>query len=172
MTGKAYSHRRSARTRSLERFPCDGTCRHTGSTYRMVPSGPPVCVASRMHRLWPVTQHRPGTLLLYRVLAHHPAPPAPGVCPLRSAVCLADSHDLHSKPSMPTVSGTATGFSTGLDPLPLPSATAGRHLLVQVSGQTYTGTATRTPHDQRPPKRDRHRRDYPCALTPIPFTNA
>src|ERR1043165_2761151 len=136
----------------------------------MVPSGPSVCIAGRMLYLRPFTRHRPGALLLYRVLVHYPPAPAAGVYPLRSAVRLAGSHDLYSEPSMPTVSGTAAGVSAGLDPLSLCFAIARGHMLVQVPGQTYTGTATRQPHDQRPAKRDRRRRDYPCALTPGPLT--
>src|SRR6185295_11128815 len=136
----------------------------------MVPSGPSVCIAGRMLCLRPFTQHRPGALLLYRVLAHHTPTPATGVCPLRSAVCLAGSHDLYSQPSLPTVSGAAARVSARLDPLPVSFAIARGHMLVQVPRQTYTGTATRPPHDQRPAKRDRRRRDYPCALTPDPFT--
>jgi hypothetical protein len=97
---------------------------------------------------------------------------AASLCPLRPAVCLASGHGLYTGPSLPRLSATAAGFPTGLDPLPLSSAIAGSHLLVQVSRQTYTGTATRAPHDQRPAMRDRRRHNYPCALTPGPFTRA
>src|SRR4029079_773531 len=136
----------------------------------MVPSGPSVCIAGRMRCLRPFTQHRSGALLLYRMLAHHPPTATSGVCPLRSAVCLAGSHDLYSESSMPTMSGTSARISARLDPLPISFAIARGHMLIQVPRQTYTGTATRLPHDQRPAKRDRRRRDYPCALTPDPLT--
>lgn len=152
LTGAAHSHKKKLTLHSLERFPCDGTRRHPESAYWMVPSGSPIRVAGGMRLLWPFTQHRPGPLLLSRVLANHPPVPATSLCPLRSAVCLTGSHCLYTGPSMPALSGTATGLSTSLDPLSLPSATARRHLLVQVSRQTYNGQATRTPDDQRPTK--------------------
>ena len=84
----------------------------------MVPAGPPVCVTGGMPHMQQVTHHRPGAFLLYGVLANHPPTPAPSLCPLRSAVRLHSGHDLYTEPSMPTMSGTATGLPASLDPLP------------------------------------------------------
>src|SRR5215510_14369256 len=114
----------------------------------MVPSGHPVCVTCGMPHLRELPHHRPGAVLLYRVLANYPPTPAPSLSPLRSAVCLPSGHGLYTEPSLPTVSGTATGIPTSLDPLPLSPASEGSNLLIQVSNQTHPGAAARTPDDQ------------------------